>query len=91
MESSVRWTVTELSSYGQFWCQLLLPSEDDKYNRLHEELQVTAERRKGESSESVSCMYNEGDVCAASFSEDGEWYRARIERVTSGTVRNRGK
>ena len=39
-----------------------------------------------EVSDPVSC--HEGDVCAACFSTDGEWYLARIEKVISETVRN---
>ena len=54
------------------------------YARLQDELQATPAR--GDLFTPV--FYSEGDVCAASFSEDEEWYRARIEKVTPGMVWN---
>ena len=79
--------VTELCVDGGFWCQLLLPSEGASYDRLQEELQAGTGR--GEDEAFTPVFYHEGELCAARFSEDQNWYRARIERVSPGAVRNR--
>lgn len=84
---------TDLSLDGQFWCSLLLPGVGDgeegeggAYVRLQDELQTIPGRGDGDLYTPV--FYSEGDVCAASFSEDGEWYRARIEKVIPEAVWN---
>ena len=90
---------TDLSPDGTFWCQLLFPEAEvaaapgesrggDRglYVRLQEELQAIPGRGDGDMFTPV--FYSEGDVCAACFSEDEEWYRARIEEVRPGSVRN---
>ena len=76
---------TELTSDGHFWCQLRLPSSEGEGDRPLDELRVATAREEGEPFTPV--FYNEGDLCAAQFSEDGRWYRARIERVIPGVVR----
>ena len=86
--------VTKLSPEGRFWCQLLFPSSEAEegvagggaYTRLQEDLWESLTRDEEEAFTPV--FYHEGQVCAARFSEDGEWYRARIETVTTGTVWN---
>ena len=77
--------VTELSSDGEFWCQLLLSSEERDYEALQEQLQAG---REGEREAFTPVFYHEGEICVAQFSEDENWYRARIERVYPGMVRN---
>lgn len=76
---------SELSQQGQFWCQLLFPEEEGvAYTRLQNELQSTPTRGAGDLYTPV--FYSEGETCAACFSEDEEWYRARIEKITPGMV-----
>ena len=85
---------TALTQDGHFWCQLLFPpskngvtgegEEGGAYTTLQDELQATPARGEGDLFTPV--FYSEGDVCAAVFSEDEEWYRARIEKVTPGMV-----
>ena len=78
--------VTELSAEGSFWCQLVLASEvGASYDRLQETLQVGAGR--GDNEAFTPVFYHEGELCTARFSEDEDWYRARIERVCPGAVR----
>jgi hypothetical protein len=78
--------VTELSAEGSFWCQLVLSSEvGASYDRLQETLQVGAGR--GDDEAFTPVFYHVGELCTARFSEDGDWYRARIERVCPGAVR----
>ena len=78
---------TELSPEGSFWCQLLLDQEAEaSYSCLQDDLQTASDRAEGEAFTPV--FYSEGDMCVAQFSEDGNWYRARIERVISGMVWN---
>ena len=79
--------VTDLSPEGDFWGQLLLPREAESYDRLQEELQ--AAKRRAEDEAFTPVFYHEGELCIARFSEDGNWYRARIERLRPGAVRNR--
>ncbi|CAI8039033.1 Tudor domain-containing protein 1 [Geodia barretti] len=75
--------VTELSAEGSFWCQLVLSSEiGASYDRLQETLQVGAGR--GDNEAFTPVFYHEGELCTARFSEDEDWYRARIERVCPG-------
>ena len=87
---------TGLSQDGHFWCQLLFPSSENgeagegevggAYTRLQDELQATPAGGGGDLFTPV--FYSEGDMCAATFSEDEEWYRAKIEKVTPGMVWN---
>ena len=79
--------VTELSADGSFWCQLLLSNEGSpSYDRLQEDLQAAGGGR-GEGEAFTPVFYHERELCTALFSEDGHWYRARIERVCPGAVR----
>lgn len=76
---------SELSQRGQFWCQILFPEEEDgAYTRLQNELQSIPTRGEGDLYTPV--FYSEGETCAACFSDDEEWYRARIEKITPGMV-----
>lgn len=89
---------TDLSSDGSFWCQLLFPSktegaelgagQDEMYVRLQDDLRQAAGSGRGDGEAFTPIFYHEGDVCTACFSEDDEWYRARIEKVIPGTVWN---
>ena len=57
----------------------------DLYQRLQEDLHESLEKG-GEVF--TPAFFSAGDVCAACFSEDKLWYRARIEQACPETVRN---
>lgn len=75
------YVTTGLTEDGSFWAQLA--DEDGKpYNALMEDLQSFAESEGLPS----PAFLNPGDYCAAVYSEDGQWYRARVESSTGRSV-----
>ena len=69
-----------LSQDGLFWVQLS-SMEQPEFQAMVEALQ----RRCGEEPP-TPVFFSPGDVCAAQFSEDSCWYRARVEEVVGNKV-----
>lgn len=75
------YVTTSLSADGVFWAQLLEGGRE--YDALSERLQEVVAEMKGLY---TPVFYSPGDICAAMFSGDQLWYRARVERVQGGKV-----
>lgn len=75
------YVTTSLSADGVFWAQLLEGGRE--YDVLSERLQEVVAEMKGLY---TPVFYSPGDICAAMFSGDQLWYRARVERVQGGKV-----
>ena len=75
------YVTTSLSADGVFWAQLLEGGWE--YDALSERLQEVVAEMKGLY---TPVFYSPGDICAAMFSGDQLWYRARVERVQGGKV-----
>ena len=74
--------VTPLSTDGTFWAQLT-PDDSSNYDQLAEEMR----EKLSETREVMTpVFFNVGDLCAALFSEDESWYRARITGASGGLV-----
>ena len=69
------YVTTPLLSDGSFWAQLC-SAEGAEFQDMVERLQ----RCCGEEPP-TPVFFNPGDVCAAIFSEDSCWYRARVEEI----------
>lgn len=69
------YVTTPLSPDGSFWVQLL-SSELSQFQDMVESLQ----RLCGEEPP-TPIFFSPGDICAAQFSEDGCWYRAKVEEI----------
>ncbi|XP_019856937.1 PREDICTED: uncharacterized protein LOC100631754 isoform X2 [Amphimedon queenslandica] len=67
-----------LDSSGYFWCQISLDDvETDIYAKLFDKLQEHAESK----GQYTPVFFNPGDLCLAVFSEDGLWYRSKVEAI----------
>ena len=73
---------TGLSPDGSFWAQ---PPTTPEYDAMMERLQDL------EKDILTPIFFNAGDLCAAIYSEDDYWYRARVEDVAKGVVRHRSQ
>lgn len=71
--------VTEVTSEGNFYVQKI--SDGPKAVALQSKL-----RQEFEANPPLPGAYNpkRGDICAAKFTVDNEWYRAKIEKVQGG-------
>ena len=76
------YVTTSLTADGSFWAQLA--SDDPSYDQLAEELR---EKLSETRDVMTPVFFNVGDICAALFSEDESWYRARITGASGGLVR----
>ena len=76
------YVTTSLSPDGSFWAQLSL--EDPSYDAMAEELKM----KLSESRDIMTpVFFNAGDLCAGLYSEDDNWYRARVVGAREGVVR----
>lgn len=71
---------TPLSLDGSFWVQLS-GADQPEFQAMVEELQ-----RRCREEPPTPVFFSPGDVCAAQFSEDSCWYRARVEGVVGNKV-----
>ena len=76
------YVTTSLSTDGSFWVQLSL--EDPCYDTLVEQMK---ERLSVAREVMTPVFFNVGDLCAAVYSEDESWYRARVTAVCDSKVR----
>ena len=75
------YVTTSLSADGSFWVQLSL--EDSCYDTLVEQMK---ERLSVAKEVMTPVFFNVGDLCAAMYSEDESWYRARVIAVCDSRV-----
>ena len=75
------YVTTSLSADGSFWAQLSL--EDPSYDVLAEQMK---ERLSVTKDVMTPVFFNVGDLCAAMYSEDESWYRARVVAVCDSRV-----
>ena len=71
---------TPLSPDGSFWIQLAA-AEQREFQSMVEELQKCCREEPP-----TPVFFNPGDLCAAQFSEDSCWYRAKVEEIVEGEV-----
>ena len=72
---------TPLLKHGTFWLQLAT-TEEPAFLEMVERLQVCCTEEPP-----TPVFFSPGDYCAAQFSEDECWYRARVEEVVKNKVR----
>ena len=72
---------TLLLKDGTFWLQLATV-EEPAFLEMVERLQVRCMEEPP-----TPVLFSPGDYCAAQFSEDEYWYRARVEEVVKNKVR----
>ncbi|KAI9018274.1 hypothetical protein DFJ74DRAFT_621755 [Hyaloraphidium curvatum] len=80
-----RWprvVVSEIVSGSEFFCQVVEGDYERELNELMGKLKVAcAEEAEGVA---AAWMPRAGDLVAAKFSGDGQWYRARVRKVNPG-------
>lgn len=76
---------TPLLTDGSFWVQLA-SAELAEFQQMVEQLQRSCQEEPP-----TPVFFSPGDICAAQFSEDSCWYRARVEGITEGEVGEEGE
>ena len=75
------YVTTPLSPTGSFWVQLACEAEREEFHSMVEDLQRCCQEEPP-----TPVFFNPGDFCAARFSEDECWYRAKVEEIVKGEV-----
>lgn len=74
------YVTTPLSSSGSFWVQLA-SAEEAEFLEMVERLQKYCHEEPP-----TPVFFSPGDICAAQFSDDSCWYRAKVEGITMDKV-----